>query len=388
MRVLVISNDVTPGFGVPVAAPGLRSAGIAEGLRAHGIDVSLTVPTGVIEPLFPAGAPHPPAHTAVVNPTLLMDHIRDGSFDTVVFSNANMTPHLDAIGGVRFIFDMFAPKLLESLASGSPGRPWNEMAVEKERGFALADEIWVNGRRKLGYALGWMLRPTVDDVRQSQFGKPSLIEQDVLDQVRVVEMPVPLPDGVSNEPTRMNASTPLSLGVAGYAQQWSALPAIHPVHQLVVDSGHHLHGLVPHHWGARPEDEPSNQLPVETITHEGPLEFSEFARWVQSMDAMIDVFAPSAERYFAMITRTAVALRLGVPVLHGVDSEIADIIRECNAGWVIDPDDLDAWRRALEEMTDGAVVAEKRAGARLASQSRFAPKAALAGVARTLHERS
>lgn len=386
MRVLVISNDVTPGFGVPVAAPGLRSAGIAEGLRAHGIDVSLTVPTGVIEPLFPAGAPEPPDDTAVVNPTRLMDHIRDGAFDTVVFSNANMTPHLDAIDGVRFIFDMFAPKLLESLASTSPGRTWNEMAVEKERGFALADEIWVNGRRKLGYALGWVLRPTVDNVRQSQFGKPSLIDQDLLGHVKVVEMPVPLPEGIASEPTRRNSTTPLSLGVAGYSQQWSALPAIHPVHQLVVDTGHNLHGLVPHHWGGRPEDGPANRLPRETIAHEGPLGYPEFAMWVQSMDAMIDVFTPSAERYFAMITRSAVALRLGVPVLHGVDSEIADIIRDCDAGWVIDLNDMDAWRNALEELTDEAIVAQKRAGARRASETRFAPNAALADVARTLNE--
>lgn len=386
MRVLVISNDVTPGFGVPVAAPGLRSAGLAEGLRAHGFDVAVTVPTGVIEPIFPGGPPNPPPGVAIVDPRLLMDHIRLGGFDTVVFTNANMTPHLEAADGVRYVFDMFAPKLLESLASTAPGRSWKEMAIEKERGLALADEVWVNGRRKLGYALGWLLRPSVDEQRTIGFAKPSLIGDDLLSHIKVVEMPVPLPDGVDNHPARENSTAPLKLGVAGYAQQWSALRTVHPVHQLVADH-HTLHALLPTHWGGRPEDAPSNRLPEQTVTHEGPLGYADFARWIQSMDAMVDVFAPSAERHFAMITRSAVALRLGVPVLHGVDSEIADIVRECNAGWVIDPEDIDAWRRALDELSDADTVAEKRLGARRASEHRFAPKMALTDVARSLRNR-
>ncbi len=387
MRLLVISNDVTPGFGVPVAAPGLRAAGLAEGLRAHGIDVAVTVPTGVIDPLFPKGQPHPPPGTSIVDPRSLMAYIREGTFDTVVFTNANMTPHLEAHDGVRYVFDMFAPKLLEALASSSPGRSWVEMAHEKERGVALADEIWVNGRRKLGYALGWLLRPAVDDLRMNEFSKPSLIGHDLMAHVQVVEMPVPLPAGIDNQPVRLTSTAPLNLGVAGYTQQWSALRAVHPVHQLVADE-HTLHALLPSHWGGRLEDAPTNLLPAKTVTYEGPLGYAEFARWIQSMDAMVDVFAPSAERHFAMITRSAVALRLGVPVLHGVDSEIADIIRECDAGWVIDPDDLDAWHRALDELTDPDTVVAKRRGARRASEERFAPRAALSNVARTLIDRT
>jgi|GEM_PF-3854886 len=38
--------------------------------------------------------------------------------------------------------------------------------------------------------------------------------------------------------------------------------------------------------------------------------FEHFAQWVHGMDAMVDVFAATAERRFAMITRSAVALRL------------------------------------------------------------------------------
>lgn len=383
MRVLVISNDVIPGFGVPVAAPGLRAAGVAEGLRSHGMDVRVSVPSGVIDPLFPTAAPTPPSHTDVVDPRELMSHIKAGGFTDVVFCNSNMTPHLSPMPGVRFIFDLFAPKVLESLASKDGGRPWQEIALEKERGLALADLVWVNGRRKVGYALGWLTRPSVERQRTEEFGLGPFVGPELLDRVSVVEMPVVLPEGIDeNQPLRDPGR--IRLGVAGYAQRWSSLSSVHAAHQILVDSGHELHALLPAHWGGSADEAPENHLPRETISHAGPLEFGPFAEWTQSMDAIVDVFAPSPERRFAMITRSAVALRLGVPLLHGVDSEIADIVREHDAGWVLDPDDPTAWERAAADVRDPDVLARKRAGAREASTQRFAPHAALTEASRVL----
>jgi len=383
VRVLVISNDVIPGFGVPVAAPGLRAAGVAEGLRSHGIDVCVSVPSGVIDPLFPTSPPTPPSHTDVVDPRELMNHIKAGEFTDVVFCNSNMTPHLAPVPGVRFIFDLFAPKVLESLASKNRGRPWQEIALEKERGLALADLVWVNGHRKVGYALGWLARPSVERQRTEEFGLAPFVGPELLDRVSVVEMPVVLPENIDEHPPARGSGR-IRLGIAGYAQQWSSLSAVHMAHQILVDSGHELHALLPAHWGGSADDAPENQLPPETISHAGPLEFDPFAKWTQSMDAMVDVFAPSPERRFAMITRSAVALRLGVPLLHGVDSEIADIVREHDAGWVLDPDDRTAWERAAADVGDPDVLARKRAGALAASAQRFAPHQALAEASRVL----
>lgn len=387
MRVLVIANDVVPGFGVPVAAPGLRAAGLAAGLSAHGHDVSVAVPSGVLDPLFAVGRPAAIDGVSVVDPTQLMTLIESSKPDLVVFSNANMTPHLEPRVGTRFVFDMFAPKLLESLSSDDPGRSWQEMAFEKERGLALADEVWVNGKRKLGYALGWLIRPAVDAMRQTTFGRASMVDDTLLENVHVVEMAVPLPDGVGIAIVEPNDSSPLRLGIAGYSQRWSALGRVHPAHSALVDAGHELHALLPAHWGGPAEHAPANQLPSATVVHEGPLRFGEFCSFVQSMHAMVDVFEPSPERTFAMITRSAVALRLGVPLLHGVDSEVAPIIRDYDAGWVIEPEDVSAWRRAADELGDPDVRARKRAGAERASIERFAPKAALADVARNLEQR-
>lgn len=384
MRVLVISNDVVPGCGVPVAAPGLRAAGLAEGLRAHGHDVSISVPSGVIEAVLPEGPDTLPERVTVVDPRLLVDHIRSHGFDVVVFSNANMTPHLQPIDGVHFVFDMFAPKLLEALSSDTTDRPWQEQAMEKERGLALADEVWVNGKRKVGYALGWMLRPAVDAIRQAGFAKPSIADRSLLDRITVVEMPVPLPEGVDSS-AQSRREGALRLGVAGYAQQWSALAHVHPVHEALVDRGHELHALLPDHWGGGANPAVSTAMPANTTWHSGPLAFDDFARWIQTMDLMVDVFEPSPERRFAMITRSAVALRLGVPLLHGVDSEIADLVVEYDAGWVLEPTAPADWLAAVDDFADPSIRDRKRAGAHRLSAERFAPEAALRHAAERLH---
>ncbi len=36
-KIVLVANDVVPGMGLPVAAPGLRAYGLAEGLRHHGL---------------------------------------------------------------------------------------------------------------------------------------------------------------------------------------------------------------------------------------------------------------------------------------------------------------------------------------------------------------
>ncbi len=300
--------------------------------------------------------------------------------DAVVFINSNLTPHLRPRPGVRYIYDLFAPKVLELEASAGLSSPETERAVAeltavKVRALAMADAVWVNGARKLGYARGWLDRSDVRAARSELGRRP-----DASVPISVVDMAVPLPVDVSSALSAAADASPgftRRLGIAGYAQKWSALESVHPGHQQLVDAGHELHALLPGHWGGSPSTTPTSALPEPTITHDGPLLFEQFAAWVQSMDAMVDVFAPSPERRFAMITRSAVALRLGVPLIHAVDSEIADIVVAHNAGWVLDPDDTDAWDQVVADLSDAEVVAEKTQGASEASRMRFAPHAAL-----------
>lgn len=382
MAVLVLSNDVVPGFGVPVAAPGLRSSGIAAGLRSHGFDVELAVPADVLR-LAGADTESPPAGAVVIELPKLMGHIESSGIDWVVFTNANLTPHLRPTGDVRYVYDLFAPKMLERLASPTPEPEWDALTAQKERALALADLVWVNGKRKLGYALGWMMRPNVNEQRL-KMGKSSIFEHDPSLQLQLVEMPVITPEGSPVVSASSNGDQ-RRIGIGGYAQLWSVLEQVHPAHTALSSAGHALHCLLPQHWSAGATPAPDSALPPETVIEYGPLMLNEFHEWVRSMDVMVDVFAQSSERRLAMITRSAVALGWGVPVIHGVDSEVSDIITEYDAGWVETSIDPARWRAIAEEVSDPAIIERKRAGAK-AAQERFNPHIALTEAASRLRE--
>ena len=379
VEILVLSNDVVPGFGVPVAAPGLRADGVAQGLRQNGFDVEVLVPTDVLRLAGPATL-NPPGGVSAVEPTELMTFIEGHRANVVVFINANLTPHLRPLPGVTFVYDLFAPKMLERLASSPEPATWDVEVAKKERALALADLVWVNGRRKLGYALGWLMRPGVEEQR-ALLGKPSILASDPAARVSLVEMPVV---ATSSDTSSEPASGAIQVGIAGYAQHWSRLRNEHPGHRAIVDAGHSLHALLPQHWAAGDTPAAASALPTETIVHRGPLLLEDFHGWVRSMDAMVDVFPQSAERRLAMITRSAVALGWGVPVIHGVDSEIADIIVEYDAGWVETSDDPGRWKAIAEELNDADTLARKREGAERAAAQRFAPQIALRAAAQSL----
>lgn len=380
---VVLSNDVVPGLGVPVAAPGLRSAGIAAGLRSHGFDVELLVPADVARLAGVTGTALPEG-TAIIEVPEVMQHIDAKGVSAVVFTNANLSVHLEPLPSVSFVYDLFAPKMLERLASPSPETDWVALTDQKERALALADFVWVNGRRKMGYALGWLLRPGTEAHRRL-LGKPSMFDADPAERVHLVEMPVLGMDRAAPDPRtdRTRTAAPRA-GIAGYAQPWSVLPSTHPAHTALHNAGHELHALLPQHWAAGDSPAPRSALPESTVLTHGPLSLPDFHQWVQSMDVMVDVFPHSAERRLAMITRSAVALGWGVPVIHGVDSEVADIIVEFDAGWVETSTDVSRWAAIAEEAADPEIRAKKARGARAARDARFDPHIALADAAARL----
>lgn len=383
MRALVISNDIIPGFGLPVAAPGIRAAGLAEGLRSHGIDVDVAVPQTILDRVWTRSLPPAaPDGASIVQPTDLASLIDGNGYSDVIYTNANMAPHLQPRSDIRYIYDLFAPKVLELLCSDErSSKQWEELASKKERAFALADHVFVNGHRKLGYALGWLLRPSVQRIRQERFDKPPLITGDPSELVTVAEMAVPLPDGIEVRNPSHLPSGPLKIAMAGYAQSWSGADREALIARLL-DAGHELRVLAPRHWGNPHAAAAESLLDSRVHVQQGALGYPEFGAWLQSADVSLDLFDQSAERTLAMITRTTVALRLGVPVIHAVDSETSDIVRDHDAGWVCGSGDIAAVLSACAAASDPERFAAKQRGAIQASTLRFAPHAALATATR------
>jgi hypothetical protein len=168
-KVFIISNDIVPSLGMPVAAPGLRAFGLAEGLRANGAKVKTLVVKGFVERQwmrFGRSVPHPTApHAEVIGAGQLARYLEAHAPATVVIINSNQVDHLKPIKGIRYVLDFFAPKMLEMLYHHSGEYPEKEISAlrqRKIRAIKLADGFIVNGAKKVPYFLGWMLQADRD----------------------------------------------------------------------------------------------------------------------------------------------------------------------------------------------------------------------------------
>jgi hypothetical protein len=359
-NVFILSNDVVPSLGMPVAAPGLRAFGLAEGLRANGVKAKTVVTRGFTDRQwlrFGRSVPHPTApHAEVVSARQLARYLDSNSPAVAVLINSNQVDHLRPIRGVRYVLDFFAPKMLETLYQHGEGYPKEELAAlrrRKIRAIELADAFIVNGRKKLPYFLAWMLQAD-RDVRQLP--------------VEVVNMCAPLHWSGDAGPV----GSGVRFAVAGYLQSWSTLGSwVKVVERQLEHPGMSLDLLLPWHWGGGVERSHESRADLdrleghESVTTHGPMTFSEFQALLSGVDVSIDLFQHNLEREYAMVTRSIISLACGVPVIHPPFTEVSPMVAEYDAGWLVDPPDTAALEKVISRILDAPdLVRRKKENAR------------------------
>ena len=379
-KVIVLSNDVVPSLGMPVAAPGLRAFGLAEGLRANGVKVKTLVTRGFTDRQwlrFGRSVPHPTApHAEVVSARRLARYLETNAPAVAVLINSNQVDHLRPIQGVRYVLDFFAPKMLETLYQHGEGYPRDELAAlrrRKIRAIELADAFIVNGKKKLPYFLAWMLQAD-RDVRTLP--------------VEVVNMCAPV--SFSGEAGPVGSG--VRFAVAGYLQSWSTLGSwVKVVERQLERPGMRLDLLLPWHWGGAAERSHESRADLDrleqngSVTTHGPITYSEFQALLSKIDVSIDLFQHNLEREYAMVTRSVISLACGVPVIHPPFTEVSPMIAEYDAGWLIDPPDT----KALEDVISGILddpdlVRRKKENARALASEVLDPAVAVKPLLRIM----
>jgi hypothetical protein len=379
-KVFILSNDVVPSLGMPVAAPGLRAFGLAEGLRANGVKVKTLVTRGFTDRQwlrFGRSVPHPTApHAEVVSARRLARYLETNAPAVAVLINSNQVDHLRPIQGVRYVLDFFAPKMLETLYQHGEGYPRDELAAlrrRKIRAIELADAFIVNGKKKLPYFLAWMLQAD-RDVRSLP--------------VEVVNMCAPV--SFSGEAGPVGSG--VRFAVAGYLQSWSTLGSwVKVVERQLERPGMRLDLLLPWHWGGAAERSHESRADLDrlerngSVTTHGPMTFSEFQAFLSKIDVSIDLFQHNLEREYAMVTRSVISLACGVPVIHPPFTEVSPMIAEYDAGWLIDPPDT----KALEDVIGGILddpdlVRRKKENARALASEVLDPAVAVKPLLRIM----
>jgi hypothetical protein len=336
VRVVILSKDVIPGMGVPVAAPGLRTWGMALGLRALGHEVTILIDHWLVSTVWRGTVPPPmPRGSGVMQIKRVADYVRTHAVDAVVITNSTNVERLGDLGRCRVVCDFFAPKMLE-LSENVEREDLEDakrlLTERKVAALARSDAVAVNGAKKLSYVREWLARSGVPDL-----------------PIAVVN------PGLPHVAPRAASDGPLQAVVSGYLQPWSRPGAWAEAALPVLDSGEMtLHLMVGEHWGQRstPQGMPEEMRRVAehpaVVTH-GLLRFGDFRDLLARCHLSIDVFDRNPERELAMVTRSVVALSCGLPVLHVPFTEVSPWIQEYGAGWLVEEHDVAAMHEILSK---------------------------------------
>ncbi|MEO9324937.1 hypothetical protein ABFT23_15690 [Nocardioides sp. C4-1] len=364
MRIAVLANDLVPGMGLPVAAPGLRAWGLALGLRDLGHEVTVVVDQWLVDVVWKEPMSPPlPRGAMVLKPGLLPAWVRAHGIDVLVITNSNHIDNIGDLGSCRIVYDFFAPKMLElaeNLDRSDRDDALERLEQRKLRALGRSSLVIVNGEKKLSYVHDWMSRAGVPDL-------PCAVVNPGLPPV---------------EPRPADAER-LQVIVSGYIQPWSRPGAwVDAVLPLLDEGLADLHLVVGNHWAPGSRDAVASDQVERLAKHPRVvrhplLGFDDFRALLSRCHLSIDVFERNPERELAMVTRTVVALSSGLPVMHVDFTEVSPWIAEHDAGWLVDEQDAPSMERELRTVaTDRSVLAAKRAGAVEVSRTILRPRVA------------
>ncbi len=362
--VVLVSNDVVPGMGVPVAAPGLRVFGLERGLQAAGVPTTVVVVAGPVARSWKASVPVPiRPGIEVVGAAGLRPLLKAHGGCVVVLTNGNQIDNVGDLPRASIVLDFFAPKMLEFSCANDgleTGPEYDELRERKLRAIAGADAFIVNGHKKVPYFRDWLAQAGGDALERP---------------FEVVEMAVP-------SHFREHQRDELEVIIAGYLQGWSMPgPWLDSIADHVGREEVRLNLLLPRHWAQ------TERLESETLSRVAGLPgvrrhqmklFSDFQALMATQDLSIDLFEWNAERELAMVTRSIVALACGTPVIHPPFTEVSPMIEEYDAGWVLDPGDIDGLEAILLQVeSDRVVLDHKRENAMTLWRERLDPAVAV-----------
>ncbi len=373
--VFILSNDVVPDMGMAVGAPGLRSRGLALGLRHAGFDVTEIVPDGPVSRRWQGEVPPPrPPGVVTLAGSELAGFLVERAPAVVIVINSNQIDLVPDRHDLGLIVDLFAPRILE-VACQSEHYPAAEIAAMRSRDITAmnrGDSFIVNGPRKIPFYLAWLLQTDRNPQTVRMDVVPMPIAQNFDDSDSIT---------IDSEP---EVSSSVRVVSAGYLQGWSRPGPWYRIVADVVDRhGAEFHvAVVPRTVDGDGLDGSIDDLNhfdhPAVVAHDGML-YDDYRRFMRTKNVAIDLFEHTIERPYAMVTRTVGAIASGLPVIHVPWTETAAYIADYDAGWLVDPQDSTHLREVLDEaLGDHQLRREKAVNARRLWSDVFEPVVATA----------
>lgn len=330
-KVLVLSPDVLPYPGLPTVGSGLRAWAVAQGLAAAGHQVELSMPLQALEH-YDGQAP-PEAARLAWEPLRLGDVVERVKPDVVVACGWPVLNHLLHAPDVPLVLDQHGPHMLER---GFQGLDVEASEAEKLRALRMADYFTCAGERQLHYFQDWLERAGWSDEERAE---------------RAAAVPVSL----SPELLTPRRERQLTFVYGGMFLPWQD-PSV-GLRTLVDELERRGEGRLlffgDHHPTFRGGvveaviDRLSRSPRVET---RGLVPHDELVESYTRSHVAIDLMKANTERRLAFTTRTVEYLWCGLPVIYNDYAELADHIREYEAGWTVDPEDAEGLGKLISDI--------------------------------------
>ncbi|MCU0610493.1 MAG: glycosyltransferase [Candidatus Eisenbacteria bacterium] len=363
-RVLIVSPDVLPLDGLPTTGAGLRAWGIGQGLRSRGFEVSFSMPRAAL-------ASYPDVPESITDLAWdernLPEVVHASGAEVVV---ACGWPLLEQLGDCArpVALDFHGPHLLERTIQGHLDPETNIRT--KLACIARADFYTCAGDRQRSYFIPWLLMAGVP------------YRDDMIRQV---------PVSLSPEPPSRSSFRP---GEPVFVYGGVFLPWQDPALALTVlveELERAGTGRLELYGGRHPF------IPLDTRRFEalvrrlesstrvrahGMVDHDHLLRAYGAATVAMDVMARNPERELAFTTRTVEYLWCGLPVIYNNYADLAHLIRQLDAGWVVNPNDAGEIRAAVRAaVTDEEHVRRKAENARRLVRERLSWDSAIEPLA-------
>lgn len=347
-EVLLVSPDVLPVGDIPASGSGIRAWALGKGLESRGHKVRFTMPRAAIEgregqvpPEYARGAWTPESLQSLVD-TIAPDVIVSCGWPNLTWlPRANLPVALDLTG----------PHLLERIYQEHMDARAN--SEEKLAALERADFFTCISERQRYYFTGWLAQA---GVHPDEIGAALRVIPYSLDP----EQPEHIwPDNWEGEEVRFvyggiflpwQNPAPALLAVANALQERGR-------GRLEVIGGKHpFHAVHTGGFGSLVD----RLATMPSVRMSGLLPHNELVERYTRAHVAVDVMQPNAERELAFPSRTAHYMWCGLPVIHAAFSEVAGVVREYEAGWIVRHDDPDGLRAVVASILADPVEARRR----------------------------
>jgi glycosyltransferase involved in cell wall biosynthesis len=371
MKCLIFTTDIPPVPGVPTSGTALRTFGLAQGLKALGHEIIVSVPKTALDGFRKVVATKPELKETLRSFEL---NAFDGRNQTSLIENSGadlvLCGHWPAFASavkpsIPVVIDLAGPHLLERHYQKSENQ--DGAIISKLNVLNRADYFIVSGAKQRLYFLSYLLRAKVPAAEK-----------------RICTIPMPLPpetplsgvarpmmNGASFEPRFVFGGVFLpwqnpSFGLKTVAAELTTRGKGH----LTCIGGQHPNYPINEGIYRALFDELSRNPRVKTL----PMApYEDFISLLGEQDVAIDLMEWNLERELAVTIRSTTYLWAGVPVIYNSYADLGALISRYDAGWLVPPGDEAALCSVMDEIfSSPEVLQRKSVAAQTLAREQFA----------------